>query len=84
MKKKRIQDSLTSIGKRCLADTPPFFKKLRRAGLIVAAVGATLVAAPITLPALIGTIGGYLILGGTVATAVSQAAVSEEDCGEEE
>jgi hypothetical protein len=76
----RKQDSLKSFGKRCNADTPPFFRKLRLAGMIVAAVGATIVAAPIALPAIVGTIGGYLILGGTVATAVSQAAVSEEDC----
>jgi hypothetical protein len=78
----RKQDSLKSFGKRCAADTPPFFRKLRLAGMIVAAVGATIVAAPVALPAIVGTIGGYLILGGTVATAVSQAAVSEEDCGE--
>jgi hypothetical protein len=82
MKRKREQDSLNSFVKRCNADTPPFFRKLRLAGMIVAAVGATFVAAPIALPAIVGTIGGYLILGGTVATAVSQAAVSEEDCGE--
>jgi hypothetical protein len=78
----RKQDSLKSFGKRCGADTPPFFRKLRLAGMIVAAVGATIVAAPVALPAIVGTIGGYLILGGTVATAVSQAAVSEQDCKE--
>jgi len=77
---KREQDSLKSFGKRCKADTPPFFKKLRIAGLIIASVGATILAAPVALPAIVGTIGGYLILGGTIATAVSQAAVSEVDC----
>lgn len=76
----RKQDSLKSFGKRCKADTPPFFRKLRLAGMIVAAVGTTIVATPIAVPAIVGTIGGYLILGGTIATAISQAAVSEEDC----
>jgi len=76
----REQDSLKSFGKRCSADTPPFFRKLRLAGMIAAAVGATIVASPIALPAFLGTIGGYLLLGGTVATAISQAAVSEQDC----
>jgi hypothetical protein len=50
--------------------------------MIIAAIGTTIIAAPVALPAIVGTIGGYLILGGTVATAVSQAAVSEEDCDE--
>ena len=79
---KREQDFLESIGKRCVAKTPPFFKKLRTIGLVVAAVGTTIVASPVTIPAAIVTAGGYLILGGSIMTAVSQAAVSEEDCEE--
>lgn len=78
----RNQDKLKSFGKRCQADTPPFFKKLRNIGLIVAAVGSSIIAAPVAIPAIVTTIGGYLILGGTVMTAVSQAAVIEEDCKE--
>lgn len=77
----RNQDKLKSFGKRCQADTPPFFKKLRNVGLIVAAVGSTILAAPVAVPAIVTSIGGYMILGGTVMTAVSQAAVDEEDCG---
>lgn len=80
----RNQDKLKSYGKRCKVDTPPFFKKLRNAGLIVAAVGSTILAAPIAVPAIVTTVGGYMVLGGTVLTAVSQAAVSEEDCVDEE
>lgn len=80
MKEKRNQDSLKSVGARCMAETPPFFKKLRTIGLVVAAAGTAILASPVALPAIVGTIGGYLILGGTVATAVSQATVSEEDC----
>lgn len=78
----RNQDKLKSFGKRCQTDTPPFFKKLRNIGLIVAAVGSSIIAAPVAIPAIVTTIGGYLILGGTVMTAVSQAAVIEEDCKE--
>jgi hypothetical protein len=78
----RNQDKLKSFGKRCQTDTPPFFKKLRNIGLIVAAVGSSIIAAPVAIPAIVTTIGGYMILGGTVMTAVSQAAVSEEDCKE--
>lgn len=78
--RKREQDFLESLGKRCQAKTPPFFKKLRTAGMVIAAVGTTIIAAPVALPTLVVSIGGYLILGGSVMAAVSQAAVPEEDC----
>ena len=76
---KKNRDKLSSVGKRYSKNTPPFFKKLRAAGLVLAAIGTSIVAAPIALPAIAVTIGGYLILGGTVITAVSQTAVNEID-----
>jgi len=79
MEKNANKDNLVSIGKRFMEETPTFFKKLRRLGLILAAAGGVLVAAPIGIPALLVNVGGYLIVAGTVATAVSQAAVSEEN-----
>lgn len=69
-----------TLVERCKADTPPFFKKMRLVGLALAAVGGVLVAAPIALPAAIVTVGGYLIVAGSVATAVSQVAVKDEEC----
>jgi len=72
---------LKTLVERCKADTPPFFKKLRLVGLTLAAVGGVLVAAPIALPAAIVTAGGYLIVAGSVATAISQVAVKDEECG---
>lgn len=71
---------LSSFFNRCGQDTPPFFKKLRLAGLIIAAAGAALLAAPVALPAAVVTIGGYLVVGGSVASAMSQAAI--EDTGD--
>lgn len=67
---------------RCKCETPPYFKKLRNAGLILASIGATIVASPIALPAVVVTAGGYLIVAGSVATAVSQTAVCKD--GKEE
>jgi ABC-type xylose transport system permease subunit len=64
-----------TIIERFKSATPPFFKKLRTAGLILAAAGGVLIAAPIAIPAALVTVGGYLVIAGTVATAVSQAAV---------
>ena len=80
---KKSKDGLGSFFQRVGSETPPFFKKLRLIGLVVVAAGTTIIASPIALPALVTTIGGYLIVAGSVATAMSQAAISE-DSGEGE
>jgi hypothetical protein len=83
--KERKQDKLKSYFKRCGKDTPPFFKKLRLAGLIIAAVGTTVLTAPIALPAIAVSVAGYLATAGAIASAVSQAAINDgADCEEEE
>ena len=74
--KKGLVGTLVERGK---ADTPPFFKKLRMAGLILTAVGGALVAAPVALPAIVVTVAGYLVVAGSVVTAVSQVAVPEAE-----
>jgi hypothetical protein len=71
---------LKTLAERSKADTPPFFKKLRVIGLALAAAGAVLATAPIALPAVLVTMGGYLVVAGSVATAVSQVAVTGEEC----
>ena len=67
-----------NVVERLCAPTPKFFKIVRTVGLILAAVGGVLVATPIALPVALVTAGGYLVVAGSVATAVRQAAV--EDC----
>ncbi|WP_413999275.1 hypothetical protein ACMDB5_01510 [Flavobacterium sp. W1B] len=68
-----------NILKRAKAPTPKFFKVLRNIGLVLAAVGGTILTAPIALPIVVGTIGGYLAVAGGVLTAVSQITTSNED-----
>ncbi|CAG5086044.1 cytochrome P450 [Parvicella tangerina] len=82
MDKEKFNDKLKSYFKRCGEETPPFFKKMRLVGLVIAAAGTSIVAAPVVLPAIVTTIGGYLIVGGTVVSAMSQAVVedAESDC----
>jgi hypothetical protein len=58
--------------------TPPFFKKLRNIGILLAATGGAILAAPITLPAALVSIATYLTVAGTVATTISQAVVSNK------
>jgi ABC-type xylose transport system permease subunit len=71
-----------SILNRLNAPTPKFFRKLRNIGLMLAAAGGVIVTSPISLPALVVTIGGYLTVAGAVVSAVSQATVKGEGIDE--
>ena len=62
--------------------TPKWFRIVRNIGLALSAVGGVLVAAPVVLPAGIVTVGGWLLLGGSVIGAISQTAVSAEEYGD--
>ncbi|MBC7847826.1 MAG: hypothetical protein H7Y10_15200 [Flavobacterium sp.] len=66
-----------NIVKRVKAPTPKFFKVLRNIGLALAAVGGTILAAPIALPLVVTTVGGYLAVAGGVVSAVSQLTTGE-------
>ena len=66
-----------NIVNRMKSPTPRFFKKIRNIGLILAAIGGSILAAPVALPAVILQIAGYAAVAGTVATAVSQAATDD-------
>lgn len=71
--------NMKKIVNRLQQPTPVFFKKLRNVGLALAAAGTALLTAPVALPAIVVSIGGYLALAGTVITAVSQSAVTMEE-----
>jgi hypothetical protein len=66
------------IKQRIKSPTPPFFKKIRNWGLTIAAVGTTVLAAPVALPAVVLKVAGYLAVAGTVASGISQTAVKGE------
>lgn len=63
---------------RIQAPTPKFFRVMRAIGLSLAAVGTALITAPVALPVAVITAGGYLLVAGSVATAVSQFTVTSE------
>jgi uncharacterized membrane protein HdeD (DUF308 family) len=70
---------MKKIVNRMKKPTPVFFKSVRNVGLVVAAIGTTLLTAPIVLPGILVSIGGYLVVAGGVITAVSQSAVKMEN-----
>ena len=69
---------MNKIVERATAPTPKFFKVLRNVGLVLAAVGGTILAAPIALPVLVTTIGGYMAVAGGVLTATSQLTTTDD------
>jgi len=68
-----------NIIQRFSQPTPKFFRTLRNIGIALATAGGAIIAAPISLPAIVVTIATYLTVAGTVATAVSQAVVAGEE-----
>ena len=69
---------MKKILNRASSPTPKFFKVLRNVGLVLAAVGGTILAAPIALPVLVTTIGGYMAVAGGVLTATSQLTTTDD------
>lgn len=67
-----------NIIKRAKAPTPKFFKVLRNIGLVLATAGGTILAAPITLPAIVTTIGGYVAVAGGILSATSQLTTTDD------
>ncbi len=67
-----------NLVERAKAPTPKFFRVLRTVGLALAAVGATLLTAPVAIPVGLVTAAGYLTVAGSVMTAVSQITVDGE------
>jgi hypothetical protein len=74
-----VNKNQLTLLQRVKAPTPKFFKTLRTIGLSLAAIGATILASPLALPAAVITVAGYLTLAGTVVTAVSQTTVDHQE-----
>jgi len=68
-----------NIIERLNSPTPKFFRVLRTIGLALAAAGGSLLAAPVALPTLVTSIAAYVVVAGTVMTAVSQTTVQSDD-----
>ena len=67
-----------NLVRRAKAPIPKFFKVLRNIGLALAAIGGTILAAPIALPVVVSSIGGYLAVTGGVVSAVSQLTTEKD------
>ena len=70
---------MKKLVQRIQEPTPKFFRKLWNIGLALTAVSSVIVTAPVSLPALVVSVAGYLAVAGGIASAVSQAAVYRDD-----
>ena len=68
-----------NLVERALAPTPKWFKILRTVGIALATIGGTIIAAPVVLPVGLVSAAGYLVLGGSIISVVSQTAVKSEE-----
>jgi len=74
-----MKNNNMNVVERIKAPTPKWFKIVRNIGIALATVGGVIVASPLALPAGIVTAAGYLILGGSIISAVSQTGVKSEE-----
>ncbi|ADQ16778.1 hypothetical protein Lbys_1052 [Leadbetterella byssophila DSM 17132] len=74
-----MKSNSLNIVERVTAPTPKWFKIIRTIGITLTAVGGAILTAPVALPTTIVTVAGYVLLGGTVATAIAQTAMQTED-----
>ncbi len=68
-----------NVVERALAPTPKWFKVLRTVGIALASVGGIIIASPVALPVGLVSAAGYLVLGGSIISVVSQTAVKSEE-----
>ena len=74
-----MKNNNLNIVERALAPTPKWFRILRTVGIAMASVGGVVLASPVALPVGIVSAAGYLILGGSIISVVSQTAVTTEE-----
>ena len=79
-----MKNNSLNLIERVSAPTPKWFKIIRTIGITLTAVGGAILAAPVAIPATIVTVAGYVMLGGTIATAIAQTAMQTEDDKEKE
>lgn len=66
---------MKEILERWKAKTPIFFKRLQKIGLVIGSVAGVIATAPISLPASVVTLAGYLTVASGTIAAISQLTV---------
>ena len=64
---------------RIKAPTPKWFKIIRNISIVLASIGGIIIASPVALPIGLVSVAGYLVLGGSIISVVSQTGVQSEE-----
>jgi len=70
---------MKQVMERMQQPTQKLFKTITNLGLVLTAVGSVIATAPVSLPAIVITIAGYIAVAGGIASAISQTAVYRDD-----
>lgn len=70
---------MKELKERWTSKTPKFWRKIQKIGIVAGAVGGVLIAAPISLPSVLITLGGYLVTAGGVTAALAQLTKDDAD-----
>ena len=73
-----------NVVQRTKSPTPKFFRVLRSIGLALLGLSGSVIAAPVVLPTVVGSVAGYLAVAGGVLSAVSQMTVDDDAKAEDE
>ena len=68
-----------TLVQRWKAPTPKFWKKVQRVAITLGAVAGVIITAPVSIPATIITVAGYVATAGTVAATLSQLTVDNNE-----
>lgn len=79
-----LRVGLMNVLQRGQAPTPKFFRVLRSIGLVMATLGGAILTAPVTMPVVLVTVGGYMVVAGGVISAISQVTVDDVKVKEDE
>lgn len=73
-----MKSNSLNLIERVSAPTPKWFRIIRNIGITLTTVSGALLAAPVALPAVVVAVAGYVMLGGTVASAIAQTAMKTD------
>lgn len=74
-----MKNNNLNVVERVQLPTPKWFRVLRTIGITLASIGGTIIATPVALPVGLVSVAGYLVLGGSIISIVSQTAVKAEE-----
>ena len=68
-----------SLEQRWNAPTPKFWKRVQKIAITLGAVAGVILTAPVSVPAAVITIAGYVATAGTVAATLSQLTIENHE-----